>query len=135
MLVYFIFLIFLGICFSVCSYFTFKLPYRNIRAVDGALIGTEWKKYLKVGMGFSAYLILLLIVYILYDMTNQYFLELTGLNVFMSGIFYGLLVASAPLVIVAFVIILMQILTDKKIKGALAKGFRPNDMYVYRRRK
>lgn len=109
------------ILFCICLLGFLRIPYENPRSDDRLIIGIQHLKYVKILMGYFAYLMLIFISFLLWTTAKSY-LFLNVAELWFKLIFYGLIGTLFPLT-VAFVIFgFTRFALDKNIQKGLRRG-------------
>ena len=109
--------------FSILIFSFFNVPTEVKRDDEGFMLGINYWKYVKWGLGLFSYLTLLWTVNILVAISNN-FLPLGVATVFFRMIYFFLLIAILPLAPIVFYIFIFNIVRDKEIRAALERGIK-----------
>jgi hypothetical protein len=119
-IIYFVGLILSIIFFILSLYFSIAIPFKNKRNDDG-IISINKLKYLKLFMMMTTYVLLLLISAIAYNLTYNY-LFLDGVSKIFEWIYWILLSALYPAIVLIFVGIIIFYAEDKILSKKLKRG-------------
>ena len=116
---------FLGLLFlfSILIFSFFNIPTEARRDDEGFMMGINYWKYVKWGLGLFSYFTLIWIVNILVLITNN-FLPLGTATIFFRMIYFFLITALLPLAPIVFYIFIFNVVRDREIRQALERGIR-----------
>lgn len=97
-----------------------KLEFKNIRNNDDEIIKVNWKKYLKIFSLLSSYMLLLAIVFVVWNLIYAYS-DWYALSTFFHYIFRLLYIFALPVLVGFIVIGLANVFTDKKINAFIKR--------------
>ncbi len=120
-IIYIIVLITASGLFFLTLFASIKMPWKNPRKDDGYISHINYLKHGKIAFGFLSYLLAILIINILMGITNN-FLFLNIAFVFFRTIYFILLTGLMIVVPGTVYIIVMNLLSDKRIKNFLSRG-------------
>lgn len=92
-----------------------KLPFRNERNSDYEVIKIEWKKYLKLFSISIAYVTLIWIIFLGWNLSWGY-LQMEGIGIFFKYLFYLFFALSFPIFVGIILFGLVAYLNDKKVQ-------------------
>lgn len=109
------------VLFCLCLLGFIRIPYENPRSDDRLIIGIQHLKYVKILMGYFAYLLLVFISFMLWTTAASYlFLDVAAL--WFKFVFYALVGTLFPLT-VAFVIFgFIRFALDRNIQRGIRRG-------------
>lgn len=98
-----------------------KIPYNNPRNPDGAVIGLNQLKYLKIICIVFSYIIFTFTIGLVRGLTYNYVYEIGVYRLF-NWMFWIMFSIMWPTIVVTLLLLLINLLEDKKIRKALVRG-------------
>lgn len=120
-IIYFIILIVSMGIFVFLFYASIKLPFKNERNQYDEIVRINWKKYLKMFCITMAYIVLVWIVYISWNIAYGY-LDMRSAGGIFNVIFTILIALFLPLLLGMGIFLLVAYLSDKKINEYIKRG-------------
>jgi hypothetical protein len=114
-------LILIAAIFILSLYGGINLPGGQWLGPDGYITSINWLKYLKYACYFVAYICVVAISYFSWNITYSY-LNLEGLSNFFRVIYTILMTLTYPVLVIAFVSLLISLFKDNKLHEALQRG-------------
>ena len=119
--IYVFLMILVFLLFIVTLYFGIGIPWKYPRDANGSIVGVDYKKYLKIGLLFVSYLILIFFFAIGKGMSYAY-LDSTEIYGFFNVGFSILIAVAFPVFILMAAFTIIGALADKKVQRAVERG-------------
>ena len=116
----FVLIVMMGI-FGLLVYWANALPWRNERNQFDEIIRVNWKKHLKIACIGLAYVLLVWIVFLSWNLSFGY-LQMRGLGLFFMYLFSLLVGLALPVFVSIVIFSLIAFLNDKKISKYIERG-------------
>lgn len=126
MFLYFLILILLIGLFGLCMWGAIKIEFKNVRNSEDQVIKVNWKKYMKIACGMFAYLLLLAIIFVAWNLTWAYS-DWDNFSIFLQYLFTVLGIIALPTLIYSWIMIIVNFGNDKKITKFIKKTGLPYD--------
>lgn len=120
-IIYIIFLLASLFTFSLCLFFSIKIPFKNQRSQDGTIISINDMKYLKIFLIVMSYIVLMFIFGIVRSITANY-LSINGAYRLFNFLFYMMFSFVWPLIVVSLILTVVLYLSSKRLQKALERG-------------
>lgn len=120
-LIYIAMMIFIGILFCVCFYYGFMIPFSNTRNEYQEIIDINWKKYLKMFCIGMAYLLLVVEIYFVWNLSFGY-LYLRSLSEFFRTVYVILFSLSWGIIPLIVIICIVKLFSDRNVQNLINKG-------------
>jgi len=120
-IVYIIFIISIMLVFALMLYGAVKIKWRSPRDNEGKIVSINDLKYLKIFLWVMSYIVLMWIFALLRQITAD-FLYLNSASLFFEWAYWIMLSFLWPGIVVALLAVVVNFLTDKKLKRKLMRG-------------
>lgn len=120
-ILHFVALIILFLFFVISLIGSIKIPFKNYKNPEGVIIGVNELKYLKIILIVITYILLMFIFGISRRIAEIYLLQEGIKNVF-NWMFWILFSFLFPILIISFILIIIYVVDNKKIRNSLNRG-------------
>lgn len=110
--------------FCLCLYLSFAIDGNNQYDIGGNFLKVNFNKYIKIGLGFMAYLFFEILVYFAWQLSRQ-FLVIDIATSLLRTFFIALEIFTIPLIIVCAVLVFIRAILDMRIDKLAKRGLRP----------
>lgn len=120
-ILYFVAVMVCGFLFALSLMGAIKIPWKNNRDEFGSVVGLNDLKYAKLALWFMSYTLLIIITFLMWNITHGFFAFDLAARIF-KWMFFTLMALFIPMIAIMFITMIVRIIRDKKINEALTRG-------------